>query len=107
METHSQIPRIAYSAHEIAEMIGVKHQTILAEIRAGRLVARKVGKEYRIHKDKIDEYLKCPDPKSLHASSWIPKQETGASSSQMAPVAASGYEANLISKLRTKPLQMN
>ncbi|MDG1338535.1 MAG: helix-turn-helix domain-containing protein [Paracoccaceae bacterium] len=107
METHTHIPRIAFSAQEVAEMIGVKYQTVLAQIRAGRLVARRVGKEYRIHRDMIDEYLKCPDQKSQPESSWTPKQATGASSNQMAPVGALDYEAQLISKLRTKRLQMN
>ncbi len=50
METNIHIPRIAFSALEAAEMMNVKYGTILAEIRAGRLVARKVGKEYRIHR---------------------------------------------------------
>jgi excisionase family DNA binding protein len=102
MEINSHIPRIACSAQEAAEMIGVKYQTILAEIRAGRLVARRVGKGYRIHRDMIDEYLKCPDQESRPASSWTPKQAIGASSNPMARAVASPYEGLLLSKLRTK-----
>ncbi len=102
MEINSHIPRIAFSAQEAAEMIGVNHQTILAEIRAGRLVARRVGKGYRIHRDVIDEYLKCPDHEKRPASSWTPKQAIGASSDLMARAVASRYEALLLSKLRTK-----
>lgn len=107
MEPKLHIPRIAFDAHEVAAMIGSRYQTVLAEIRAGRLVARRVGKEYRIHRDMIDEYLKCPDRESRPESSWTPTQATGESSGQTAPAAASGYEAQLISKLRTGRLQMS
>ena len=107
MEPKLHIPRIAFSAHEVAEMIGSKYETVLAEIRAGRLVARRVGKEYRIHRDMIDEYLKCPDQESRPESSWIPRQASGEFSGQTAPAAALGYEAQLISKLRTSRLQMS
>jgi excisionase family DNA binding protein len=103
METNTHTPRIAYSAKEVAKMIDVNHQTILAEIRAGRLVARKVGKEYRIHRDSIDEYLKCPDPNSRPESKWTPRQATGVSSDLTAHAVALGYEAQLLSKLRAKP----
>ena len=52
---------IAYSVNEIAEMLDVPKSTIYRE---GRLIARRVGKFYRVHADRFDEYLKCPDPVS-------------------------------------------
>jgi excisionase family DNA binding protein len=102
MEAHSHIPRLAFSAKETADMIGVNYQTILAEIRAGRLVARRVGKEYRIHRDNIDEYLKCPGQESPPASEWIPRQAIGASSDPMASAVGSDFEGRLLAKLRRK-----
>jgi len=107
MEAHSHIPRLAFSAKETADMIGVNYQTILAEIRAGRLVARRVGKEYRIHRDNIDEYLKCPGQESQPVSKWTVRQATGASSDQMAAAGGSGYEVKLLAKLRNKNSPMN
>ncbi len=107
MKVQSQHPRLAYSARETAEIIGSKYETVLAEIRAGRLIARRVGKEYRIHRDMIDEYLKCPDQKSRPASSWTPKQATGASTGQTEHAVGSDYEVQLLSKLRTGRLQTN
>jgi excisionase family DNA binding protein len=47
--------RLAYSPHEVSELIGVPYGTVCAEIRAGRLVARKIGKSYRIHCDALDD----------------------------------------------------
>ena len=55
---------IAYNVDEIAEMLGVPKSTIYREIREGRLIARRVGKFYRVHADRFDEYLKGPDPVS-------------------------------------------
>lgn len=98
------LTRIAYSAEEVAEMLGSKYETILSEVRAGRIVARRVGKEYRIHRDNIDKYLKCPDHESRPASTWTPKQATGAFSGRTGPAVASDYKVRLLSKLRNKHL---
>jgi len=102
METNDPLPRIAYSARETANLIGVKYQTVLAEIRAGRLVARRVGKEYRVHRHMIDEYLKCPGQESQPVSEWTVRQAIGASSDQMAVAVDSDFEARLLAKLRKK-----
>jgi len=45
-------------------MLDVPKSTIYREIREGRLIARRVGKFYRVHADRFDEYLKGPDPVS-------------------------------------------
>ena len=45
-------------------MLDVPKSTIYREIREGRLIARRVGKFYRVHSDRFDEYLKGPDPVS-------------------------------------------
>jgi excisionase family DNA binding protein len=100
--------RIAYSAAETADMVGVSHQTILAEIRSGRLVAQRVGREYRVHVDTINEYLKCPAPRKQPASISTRKLASGAFSVETAPVAAlEDFEAKLMRKLRNVPSQKN
>ncbi|WP_370311336.1 hypothetical protein [Sagittula sp.] len=49
------------------------------EIAAGHLVARKVGKSYRIHPARLDEYLRCPDPRKLPDSTNDPIPANGSS----------------------------
>ena len=86
------VERIAYSAQEAAEAVGVPYGTILAEIRGGRLVARRVEKEYRVYRDVLDEYLKCPDLGSQPASTSAPIRASG--SSETAPrTSAQGASA--------------
>ncbi|WP_207471774.1 helix-turn-helix domain-containing protein [Paracoccus fontiphilus] len=69
--------RLAYSAAEVSAMIGIPYQTVLAEIRAKRLIARRIGREYRIHRDIIEDYLKCPDQKKDLESITIRKATPG------------------------------
>ena len=57
------IERIAYTVAEVAEMTGIPYGTVLAEIRAGNIVARRAGVSYYVHRDTLDGYLKCPAPK--------------------------------------------
>jgi excisionase family DNA binding protein len=95
-------PRIAYSAREAAELLRVRYQTVLAEIRAGRLVARRVGKEYRIHRDMIEIYLKTPEPENVAASTANLEVED-----EMLPSPAKNgrtmrYEKALLDRLRGK-----
>ena len=57
-----------YTVSEAADLLRVKPATIYAEIRSGRLVARRVGKEYRIHPNCLDDYATCQDQESRPAS---------------------------------------
>ena len=101
------LPRLAYSAKEAAAMLNISYATVLGEIRAGRLAARKTGKEYRIHRDVLDDYLKCPTQGSRSVSKWFPGPATGVSSDGIERKAASGYEERLLGKLRSKHVPMN
>lgn len=70
---------IAYDVAEVAEQLRVPPGTIYREIRAGRLIARKVGKAYRIHPDCLDDYLKCPDQENPRASTNAQTRANGSS----------------------------
>lgn len=46
-----------YTVKEVAEMLKVHFQTILAYIKDGKLKAMKIGKGYRISKKDLDDFL--------------------------------------------------
>ena len=58
----SNIERIAFSVEEVSQKIGSPYGAVLEAIHhkdpARCLAAQKVGKEYRIHRDAIDDWLK-------------------------------------------------
>ena len=43
---------------EVAQLLKVAEEDIIAAIQAGDLKARKIGSAYRISKDAVDEFLK-------------------------------------------------
>ena len=47
-----------YKAEELAEKLRVNIMTIYRYIKAGKLKAYKIGKEYRIDKKTFDDFLK-------------------------------------------------
>lgn len=47
-----------YKAEELAEKLEVNIMTIYRYIKAGRLKAYKIGKEFRIDKDEFNTFLK-------------------------------------------------
>jgi excisionase family DNA binding protein len=47
-----------YKAEELAEMLQVNIMTIYRYIKAGRLKAYKLGREYRIDKNEFQAFLK-------------------------------------------------
>ena len=47
-----------YTAHELAEKLSLNVMTIYRYIKAGRLNAHKIGKEFRIAKDEFERFLK-------------------------------------------------
>ncbi len=47
-----------YKAEELAEKLEVNIMTIYRYIKAGRLKAYKIGKEFRIDKDEFNAFLK-------------------------------------------------
>lgn len=46
-----------YSAHELAEKLSLNIMTIYRYIKAGRLKAYKIGKEFRIDKKEFEGFL--------------------------------------------------
>ena len=47
-----------YTAQDLADKLGVNIMTIYRYIKAGRLKAHKIGKEFRIAKDEFERFLK-------------------------------------------------
>lgn len=47
-----------YTAEELADKLRVNIMTIYRYIKAGRLKAHKLGKEFRITKEEFDRFLK-------------------------------------------------
>lgn len=47
-----------YRAEDLAEKLGVNIMTIYRYIKAGKLRAHKIGKEFRIPKDEFERFLK-------------------------------------------------
>jgi excisionase family DNA binding protein len=50
---------------EAAEMLGVHVRTVYAELRAGRLPGRKVGRSWRLHRDGIATWLSSVEDPSV------------------------------------------
>lgn len=46
--TEQALPRIAWTPREVAAMAGVHYETVLDEIRLGKIPATKFGTAYRI-----------------------------------------------------------
>ena len=47
-----------YKAEDLATKLGVNIMTIYRYIKAGRLKAHKIGKEFRITRDEFERFLK-------------------------------------------------
>lgn len=46
-----------YSIEEVAKMLKVAYLTVYRWIQGGKLVAYKVGKQYRIKKEDLDKFI--------------------------------------------------
>ncbi len=46
-----------YAPTELAELLSVNVMTIYRYIKAGRLVAHKIGKEYRIDRTEFEQFM--------------------------------------------------
>ena len=47
-----------YTPQEISEMLRVNIMTVYRYIRAGKITAHKIGKDYRIDEKEYEEFLK-------------------------------------------------
>ena len=59
MKENFSYPNV-YDVDQVAQILQVKPGVVYREIRAGRLAARKVGKQYRVHEHALDRYLLEP-----------------------------------------------
>jgi excisionase family DNA binding protein len=50
--------QIIFTVEEAAEYARVHWQTIYRMVRSGQLPAAKLGREWRIHKEILDKYIK-------------------------------------------------
>jgi len=50
-----------FTVEEAARYLKVHEQTIYSLLRSGRLKGVKVGQQWRIHKEDLDEYLRRND----------------------------------------------
>ena len=50
-------PKAYYTPTELAELLSVNVMTIYRYIKAGRLVAHKIGKEYRIGRTEFERFM--------------------------------------------------
>ena len=48
------VPRVAYTAPELAEMMGISHDLVLAQIKSGAIKARKFGRIWIISQGEVD-----------------------------------------------------
>ncbi|QKW41005.1 helix-turn-helix domain-containing protein [Actinomadura sp. NAK00032] len=51
-----------YSVEEVADLLGLHVRTVRRYIREGRLKAVRIGKQYRIGRDDLDELTGRPEP---------------------------------------------
>lgn len=47
-----------YTIEEVAKMLKVAYLTVYRWIQNGKLIAYKAGKQYRIKKEDLDEFMK-------------------------------------------------
>jgi excisionase family DNA binding protein len=52
-----------FTAFDLAEKLGVNIMTIYRYIKAGRLKAYKIGKEFRIDKEEFERFMKSVSTK--------------------------------------------
>lgn len=50
-------PKAYYTPTELAELLSVNVMTIYRYIKAGRLTAHKIGKEYRIDSSEFERFM--------------------------------------------------
>lgn len=53
METNIRV----YSLKQVADIMGLTRQTIYNYVTAGKLKARKIGKEYRVKEEDLKEFI--------------------------------------------------
>lgn len=49
--------RIAYTVPEVAQMLDIKESTLYRQVKQGQFPAIKIGRYWRIPKDRLDTFL--------------------------------------------------
>jgi excisionase family DNA binding protein len=65
INTNDMIDEKYYSIEEVAKMLKVAYLTVYRWVQAKKLVALKAGKQYRIKKNSLDDFLKVYNGKKL------------------------------------------
>lgn len=52
-----QPDRIAYTVPEVAQMLDIKESTLYRQVKQGQFPAIKIGRYWRIPKDRLDTFL--------------------------------------------------
>jgi excisionase family DNA binding protein len=55
----------AFSLKEVADILGVHPETIRRAVKAGKLKAAKIGKDYRIAKSELERFFQAKGGGSL------------------------------------------
>lgn len=61
--TDSIVPRV-YDVNEIASILNVHRETVLRQLRNGKLKGFKVGYDWRVTEDQLLEYMNHTKPAS-------------------------------------------
>jgi len=61
--TETNLPRI-YNVKDIAEILSVHKETVLRQLRNGKLKGFKVGYDWRVTEDQLLEYMNNTKPAS-------------------------------------------
>ncbi len=79
MNENQSIERETLTVKEVMQTLGVPYSTVLNELKSNRLRGRKIGKAYRVHRDVLQEYMRCPAVESPPVSTCVPTIKPGSS----------------------------
>ena len=57
---------VLYTPQEVADLLKIRKNTVYELIKRGELKCSKIGKQFRIRKDELDEYLKSFNDKKIN-----------------------------------------
>jgi excisionase family DNA binding protein len=49
--------KITYTVEEVSEILGIKRRTVNDYIKKGKIKALKIGREFRIPREYLEEYM--------------------------------------------------
>ena len=66
---------VLYTPQEVADLLKIRKNTVYELIKRGELKCSKIGKQFRIRKDELDEYLNSPNERMLKVVKGEPINE--------------------------------